>query len=116
MFQCQECKKKFSCNATLQEHKSRHTGEKPLKCSLCGRNFRQIAVLKRHMATHSSEKPFACPICDKRFSMKIYVQSHMKTHTGEFDNKFIYFFYFMNLLMSLIASFMSIVLPFHFYY
>lgn len=84
MFECSDCKKKFSSNASLLEHMTRHTGARPLSCSVCGRKFRQVAVLKRHVTTHSNHKPFSCGICGKRFAMKVYVQSHMKTHTGTF--------------------------------
>lgn len=84
MFECKECKKRFSCNSSLQEHMACHSGAKPLSCHVCDRKFRQVAVLKRHIVTHSNEKPFACGICGKRFSMKVYVQSHMKTHTGQY--------------------------------
>uniref|UniRef100_A0A2K6AK45 Zinc finger protein 84 n=1 Tax=Mandrillus leucophaeus TaxID=9568 RepID=A0A2K6AK45_MANLE len=111
LYECSECRKRFSKKPSLIKHQSRHirdiafgcgncgktfpqksqfithhrthTGEKPYNCSQCGKAFSQKSQLTSHQRTHTGEKPYECGECGKAFSRKSHLISHWRTHTGE---------------------------------
>ena len=49
---CTECNMKFSNRETLENHKIKHTGDRPYQCSTCGISFGQQFALRAHMKSH----------------------------------------------------------------
>lgn len=54
-FVCNLCKRSFSSNQNLAEHKYLHSGKKPFVCRLCRRRFRQASQLSLHKRWHRVE-------------------------------------------------------------
>lgn len=81
-YQCEICKKAFTQNIHLINHKKVHTGDKPYQCDLCDKSFGHNHHLKRHMLTHTGEKPHKCKICEKAFAQSNDLIRHNRIHTG----------------------------------
>ena len=81
-FECNQCGKRFSLKGNLNQHKITHTGKKAFKCNYCNRCFGHKGHLNEHTRIHTGEKPFSCSQCDKRFNRKGLLKQHLKTHTG----------------------------------
>jgi uncharacterized Zn-finger protein len=67
-YECDVCKKRFSCLANLIKHKRTHTGDNPYECDICKKTFLQSGHLAKHKKTHARDKPYECHVCNKRFS------------------------------------------------
>lgn len=80
---CQQCEKKFSRNAKLQDHiKAVHTEikEKGFQCTKCVKKFARKDVLKRHQnEVHKEQQLYICPECPEEFARLEYFNNHMKT-------------------------------------
>jgi len=46
--ECDVCLKSFSKRKNLEEHRSTHTGERPLSCDVCKRTFNHRSALRTH--------------------------------------------------------------------
>jgi uncharacterized Zn-finger protein len=55
-FNCSECSMKFSNKETLENHKIKHTGDRPYLCSICGISFGQQFALRAHIKSHNKKK------------------------------------------------------------
>ncbi|GJJ11288.1 hypothetical protein Clacol_005520 [Clathrus columnatus] len=84
-FKCELCDQYFSEAATLQQHRRRHTKEKPFICPEpgCGKAFAIAGALTIHRRVHSGSKPFKCKYCDRSFSESSNLSKHIRTHTGD---------------------------------
>ena len=51
---CQICKKQFSNQGNLNQHKVIHTWDTPFQCNMCGQQFKWRSQLKTHITTHGS--------------------------------------------------------------
>lgn len=79
-FKCDRCGKRFSDDASYEEHFSKHAENKPFKCLQCPKSFNHKTDLRRHMCLHSGTKPFACHHCGKGFIRKDHMLKHCETH------------------------------------
>lgn len=79
-YKCLRCGKRFSCNASHNEHMQKHLGDKPFKCSMCTKEFNHKTDLRRHMCLHTGTKPYTCEICKKGFIRKDHMVKHGQTH------------------------------------
>ncbi|XP_044268943.1 zinc finger protein OZF-like isoform X27 [Tribolium madens] len=80
---CDICGKRVMTNASLNNHKKIHAGEKNFVCNECGKAFITKQILTTHIRVHTKEKPFKCTECDKAFSQKSSLTIHVRYHTGE---------------------------------
>jgi hypothetical protein len=55
-FNCSECNMKFSNKETLENHKIKHTGDRPYQCGICGINFGQQFALRAHLKSHNDKE------------------------------------------------------------
>ena len=53
---CSDCCMKFSNKETLENHKIKHTGDRPYQCSICGISFGQQFALRAHIKSHNRER------------------------------------------------------------
>ena len=51
----QGCKKAFTTQGHLTDHKRRHSGERPFICDICGQKFMRSSILKIHLKRHEEE-------------------------------------------------------------
>lgn len=80
---CKFCNKKFNSRKLMEEHKNKHTGERPYKCVDCPKDFASKYTLTAHMKIHSDRKrPYACQACPKTFYSHQNLAQHERTHTG----------------------------------
>lgn len=82
-FPCDKCTKKFTSNASLQNHRNIHLGVRNHICKLCNKAFLRKRELDRHSVVHTGMKPFECQICRKRFSRKDKLVRHVRIHSDE---------------------------------
>ncbi|XP_056146487.1 zinc finger protein 436-like isoform X2 [Lampris incognitus] len=80
---CDELGLGCSDASVLQNHISKHTGEKLFTCNVCGKGCSHLSALKHHMLTHTGERPYVCETCGKRCSHASALQNHMRIHTGQ---------------------------------
>lgn len=80
---CKFCSKKFNSRNLMEEHKNKHTGDRPYKCADCPKDFASKYTLTAHMKIHSDRKrPYACQTCPKTFYSHQNLAQHERTHTG----------------------------------
>lgn len=56
-------------------------------CQECGMKFTSRELLEEHFTRHSGDRPFACEICDRRFGAKFALRSHLLSHDEEYTEK-----------------------------
>ena len=54
-FQCNLCKKSFSCKAYLNNHIRRHQSTKRIPCELCDKTFSSKGHLTAHVLQHHNK-------------------------------------------------------------
>ena len=81
-YKCEVCRKSFTVERRLQNHRLSHSTERSSQCEKCGKRFARKDKLMRHMYVHSEEKMFSCEICQKRFSRRDKLSDHLKSHGG----------------------------------
>ncbi|CAG7718577.1 unnamed protein product [Allacma fusca] len=74
---CDVCGKIYSNMATLRNHLTVHTGEKPFPCDLCGQRFRQKGDVVSHKKTNHSDGKYKCGLCPCRFISTQGYKRHM---------------------------------------
>ena len=88
VFQCNACKVRFTCKASLQRHIRTHTGEKPFPCPHCDLKFRQPVILKSHVVRKHGAKGIPkdkveqCTVCRQMFAHRSTLERHMIIHEG----------------------------------
>ena len=80
---CQDCGMGFRWQSRFNEHKRKHSGEKPFICRECGDAFSSSSYLRVHERTHSGKKPYPCSICGEEFSHGRLLTLHRKHHAEE---------------------------------
>lgn len=80
---CGVCGKRFGRADLLKSHKRTHTGERPYSCNVCSKNYAHPSQLRIHKRLHTGEKPYSCSYCGKRFNEHNQLKVHLRTHTGE---------------------------------
>ena len=53
-YTCQVCKKQWSSQGNLNQHKVIHTLDTPFQCNICDQKFKWRSQLKTHISTHGS--------------------------------------------------------------
>lgn len=79
LFDCDECTRKFSKIAHLNQHKELHSSRNLFVCDQCGG-----AYLNKmgHKLMHAGEQQYVCE-CGKKFVHKNNLKEHKKIHTGK---------------------------------
>lgn len=75
-YKCPYCPYSTNVSSHLQDHKRKHTGERPFKSDICGNAFAQKITLTRHYFTHTGERPFSCDYCMKGFTLRVNLKNH----------------------------------------
>ncbi|XP_062563105.1 zinc finger protein 569-like isoform X2 [Armigeres subalbatus] len=83
-FICLDCGSTFDDNASLREHRVRHTNERRWECETCGMKFKRNHNLMNHRKTHLAENQpvptIECLQCDEKFLTKMALASHRYVH------------------------------------
>ncbi|XP_052761835.1 zinc finger protein 271-like [Mya arenaria] len=79
--ECDFCKKKFTDNHNLQQHRRIHTGERPFECEICQARF---ANNPQHFLQSLGlpKVKFQCEFCLKVLSDNHALVQHRRIHTG----------------------------------
>ncbi|EFP09924.1 hypothetical protein CRE_21377 [Caenorhabditis remanei] len=80
-WQCDVCKKTYSCKKNLTTHMHAHAREPQFECKICLRRFTFQTNLYEHKSVHTGKK-FECPFpdCTKTCRLKGNLKKHMKVH------------------------------------
>ncbi|KAF1767569.1 hypothetical protein GCK72_007528 [Caenorhabditis remanei] len=80
-WECNVCKKTYSCRKNLNTHMHAHAEEPQFECEICLRRFTFQTNLYEHKSVHTG-KMFACPFrnCTKTCRLKGNLKKHMKVH------------------------------------
>lgn len=74
---CEQCAKKFTVKANLDNHIKKMHSEEAGKCQFCHKNTSNLA---EHMLIHSNKSPYECPNCEKTFKQRKTLKFHMNLH------------------------------------
>lgn len=77
---CSICKKYFSDQDILEQHKKNHSRIRNLKCDICSKTFARWDYFNRHLKSHSTNESFVCNLCGKAFACLDHQKMHMRTH------------------------------------
>jgi KRAB domain-containing zinc finger protein len=86
VYECDICKHAFMTQCRLDDHRRKHTGEKPHLCYICGKAYQNQSGLLKHLSSHTVDQPnkeTQCHVCDKNFKNACTLRYHMRHHTGE---------------------------------
>ncbi|XP_070534625.1 zinc finger and BTB domain-containing protein 41-like [Ptychodera flava] len=81
--QCQTCRKSFTTNWLLTQHRYKIHGENVWSCKECDMTFYQYKSLKEHRKTHDQDLKYQCDKCKKWFGRKETYDGHMQNHKNE---------------------------------
>lgn len=71
-FQCNLCKKSFSCKTYLNNHILRHQSTERIPCELCDKTFSSKGHLTAHVLQHHNKiKKYCCAICNGKFTGRL---------------------------------------------
>ncbi|XP_077287033.1 uncharacterized protein LOC143911845 [Arctopsyche grandis] len=79
IFICEQCGKKFSMKANLDNHIKKMHSKGAGRCHFCKKNTSNLA---EHMLIHSNKSPYRCNICDKTFKLKNGLSFHITLHNN----------------------------------
>ena len=83
IFQCETCGHNSKSKQKYENHKRKHTGEKPYACDQCPSMFADLSTLIAHRKLHSGEAKVICTLCGKQISNKKNLKRHTeKMHSG----------------------------------
>ncbi|XP_035713321.1 gastrula zinc finger protein XlCGF8.2DB [Folsomia candida] len=87
-WRCAACRKTFSSNQTLRNHRFTHLSEdekvalvkqgRSRVCLFCQKIFPDNRTYHAHLVSHTEEKPFRCVECDQTFGQKHHLARHEK--------------------------------------
>ncbi|KAG5271053.1 hypothetical protein AALO_G00175330 [Alosa alosa] len=77
-YNCPDCKKRFSSQADLGEHRKMHPECRPYKCQVCEKGFAKRRYLNKHQLIH--KRPFRCDACPQSFDSESSLLSHQRIH------------------------------------
>ncbi|CAC5414695.1 KRAB [Mytilus coruscus] len=81
LYVCQLCKKEFIDWSTIQQHISRHTGEKVLfTCETCSKEFESTDDFAVHQNEHAPNYLTKCEICGKFLNSNTDLLTHKHIH------------------------------------
>ncbi|XP_061919216.1 zinc finger protein 668 [Entelurus aequoreus] len=80
-YECDLCKRVFTCVADCQDHINLHQSTPDVVCEKCGRHFDTPTSLKRHRMS-SCYIIFKCTDCPKTFNKKDALLKHSFSHLG----------------------------------
>ncbi|XP_048116603.1 uncharacterized protein wu:fe05a04 [Alosa alosa] len=82
-YQCDYCKRIFTCMNDCLLHVQKHKSEvaQP-QCAKCGRRFRHEKSLRRHLLKRACQRAFLCSDCGQSFRKKNTLLRHSFSHLG----------------------------------
>jgi len=87
-FKCDLCRKRFSINAQLTQHRLfNHENSDRFKCHICNKRYSRNTSLVNHLKLH--DKPariFKCGLCPKVFTLNRWLVAHRKLAHGKFSS------------------------------
>eukprot|EP00092_Neocalanus_flemingeri_P028492 GFUD01030942.1.p1 GENE.GFUD01030942.1~~GFUD01030942.1.p1 ORF type:complete len:580 (+),score=110.07 GFUD01030942.1:75-1814(+) len=79
---CDECGKRCTTKAGLQDHLLKHTKEKKFVCNICGKKLKRRYCLTMHMKIHGGEKNYQCDHCEAKYISPAALRNHkISKHT-----------------------------------
>lgn len=80
-FQCNVCKKNFTCQEAYDFHVKTHSAkERPHACQLCDATYVMRNHLNQHMrSVHTHDRPFSCHLCEKSYTEKYILDKHIRS-------------------------------------
>jgi len=79
-YQCSQCGRCCSNNASLTRHMKTHSSQKNYVCADCGRRYFSKTALSTHMWSHSAEPRYQCTKCSKAFRWHTTWKRHLWLH------------------------------------
>ncbi|KAG9334598.1 hypothetical protein JZ751_007419 [Albula glossodonta] len=83
-YQCDFCKRVFSCLRECQRHVDLHQLDirRGHQCPRCDRRFRRRKALTRHLEAHVRRRTYLCTDCGRAFDRKNVLFRHSFSHLG----------------------------------
>ncbi|CAL8118726.1 unnamed protein product [Orchesella dallaii] len=90
MMKCEHCSYKCVSKSDLRKHSNVHKKTKLFTCSFCSKAFSFQENMRRHVVAIHQKSNLQCPKCDKVFTHNTYLKDHLQSHlkTKSFKCKF----------------------------